>query len=128
MTVEFDPWDQIDQTLPELVPEAPQASRDYFHVSTGNLARLDARLEGRDWLTGQRSIADPYLYVMLRWAFHLEIGLYGFANLIRFAEPMYQDAGIRAAIIAEEDDITPWWSELVSYGENMARTTYRKAS
>jgi len=69
------------------------------------LKRLDAQLEGRDWLTGERSIADPYLFVMLRWAVRLKIGLDGFANLSRFAERMYKDAGVRAAIVAEEDGI-----------------------
>ncbi len=92
------------------------------------LARLDARLEGRDWLTGERSIADPYLYVMLRWAIRLEIGLYGFTNLIRFAERLYQDAGVRAAIIAEEDDLAQGRSGLAPDGQNAAPTPYRKAS
>jgi len=29
--------------------------------------RLDAALGGKDWLLGQRSIADPYLYALSRW-------------------------------------------------------------
>lgn len=92
------------------------------------LKRLDARLEGRDWLTGERSIADPYLYVMLRWAIRLEIGLYGFANLSRFAERMYQDAGVRDAIIAEKDDMAQLRPGAAPAGEHEALTTYRKVS
>ena len=92
------------------------------------LARLDARLEGRDWLTGERSIADPYLYVMLRWTIRFEIGLYGFANLIRFAERMYQDAGVRAAITAEEDGLSEWRPQFVPVAENPPLSDYRRVS
>jgi len=92
------------------------------------LARLDARLEGRDWLTGERSIADPYLYVMLRWAIRLEIGLYGFTNLVRFAERMYQDSGVRAAITAEEDGLSQSRSQFFPAAENTSVPDYRKVS
>lgn len=67
------------------------------------LAQLDEQLAGRDWLTGERSVADPYLFVMLRWAVRLEIGLDERENLQRFVERMYGDDGVRAAISAEED-------------------------
>jgi glutathione S-transferase len=66
---------------------------------------LDKRLEGRRWLVDERSIADPYLFVMLRWAIRLDIGLDGFTNLSQFAERMDADPGVRAAITAEEDDV-----------------------
>jgi glutathione S-transferase len=92
------------------------------------LARLDARLEGRDWLTGERSIADPYLYVMLRWAIRLEIGLDGFANLVRFAERMYHDPGVRAAITAEEDGLSQSRSQFFPAAENTPVPDYRKVS
>jgi glutathione S-transferase len=68
------------------------------------LGRLDARLEGREWLVDKRSIADPYLLVMLRWALRLNIGLDGLGNLSRFRERMVADAGVRAAILAEEGE------------------------
>jgi glutathione S-transferase len=69
------------------------------------LQRLDARLQGRDWLVDRRSIADPYLFVMLRWAAKLQIDSNGFSNLARFSARMYDDAGVRAAIIEEEGSI-----------------------
>jgi glutathione S-transferase len=70
-----------------------------------HLDRLDARLVGREWLADERSIADPYLFVMLRWAIRLKIGVDGFENLSRFLERMYADAGVRTAVIAEEGRI-----------------------
>ena len=71
------------------------------HVHT-YLERLDAQLAGRDWLAGTRSVADPYLLVILRWAVGLDIGLYGLSHLMRFARRMEADPGVRAAILAEE--------------------------
>ncbi|SFN50229.1 glutathione S-transferase family protein [Variovorax sp. OV329] len=66
------------------------------------LKRLDAQLQGRDWLTGQRSIADPYLFVMLRWAVGTKVGLHGFDNLRRFISRMHADPGVHAALMIEE--------------------------
>jgi glutathione S-transferase len=66
------------------------------------LRRLDARIEGREWLTGERSIADAYLFVMLRWAIGTKVGLYGFANLSRFVRRLHDDEGVHAALAMEE--------------------------
>jgi glutathione S-transferase len=66
------------------------------------LERLDTQLEGRDWLTGTRSVADPYLYVILRWALSTQVGLTGFKYLSRFLNLMDTNRGVRAAVLAEE--------------------------
>lgn len=67
-----------------------------------HLKRLDEQLEGKDWLIGQRSVADPYLFVMLRWAIGKGIPLREFNSLSRFLERMHEDSGVRAAIAKEE--------------------------
>jgi len=67
----------------------------------GYFERLDAQLAGRDWLAGQRSIADPYLFVVLRWAKSLGLDLSGLGNLDAFAQRMSADAGVREALGAE---------------------------
>ena len=69
------------------------------------LERIDGRLKGRDWLANERSIADPYLFVLLRWSIKLKIDFHGLENLARFFSRMSADAGVRAAIIAEEGRI-----------------------
>jgi len=66
------------------------------------LELLDNRLRGRDWLVDDRSIADPYLFVMVRWARRLSIDAGGLDNLQRFFERMQADAGVRAALTAQE--------------------------
>lgn len=61
-------------------------------------ARLDAQLEGRDWLTGARSIADAYLFVTLRWTHAVGVDVSGLANLRRFEAHMHADAGVQRAL------------------------------
>jgi len=74
------------------------------HVRT-YLAHIDKRLEGRDWLVDERSVADPYLFVLSRWAVRLNVGLDAFASLSRFSERMYADPSVRKVIDAEESAV-----------------------
>lgn len=67
----------------------------------GLFRRVDTQLDGRDWITGTRSIADPYLYVVTRWAKVAGIDLSGFDNLERFFESIATDPGVRGALQAE---------------------------
>lgn len=62
---------------------------------------LDQALKEHDWLTGARSIADPYLYVMLRWADGVKIDIADLDNLVRFRKRMEQDASVQKALAAE---------------------------
>jgi glutathione S-transferase len=88
-----------DETMAEALAEQARLQ------ITIHLQRLDAQLEGKDWLTGKRSVADPYLFVVLRWSIGKGIPLQGFKNLPRFLERMYADPDVRAAIANEEDAI-----------------------
>jgi glutathione S-transferase len=63
--------------------------------------RVDAQLAGKDWLTGSRSIADPYLFVTLRWARATQVDLSGLENLAKFFERMRADADVAATMAAE---------------------------
>lgn len=66
------------------------------------LERIERHLAGRHWLAGERrSIADPYLYVTLRWAHTTGVDLSGLDNLAAFAARMEEDAGVRRALAAE---------------------------
>ncbi|QNH17991.1 glutathione S-transferase [Xanthomonas sp. SS] len=63
-------------------------------------ARVDAQLATQPWLAGaQRSIADAYLFVTLRWAQALRIELG--ANLQDFFARMAADPQVQAALQAE---------------------------
>lgn len=67
----------------------------------GLFERLDRQLEGKEWVAGQRSIADPYLFVVTRWARAMEVDLSGLENLARYFERMRQDPGVRKALADE---------------------------
>lgn len=83
--------DEADARAKEL---AKQKLRGYFE-------RADAQLDGKDWLTGSRSIADPYLFVVTQWAKKTGVDLSGLDNLARFDAHMAADPGVQAALKAE---------------------------
>ncbi|TAL75366.1 MAG: glutathione S-transferase family protein [Rhodanobacter sp.] len=63
---------------------------------------IDKHLTGRDWLAGTtRSIADPYLFVVLTWAHFVKVDLTGYENLKRFEAKMRTDAGVQKALKAQ---------------------------
>lgn len=59
---------------------------------------VDKQLADRDWLAGPRSIADPYLFVMLRWAKGMKLDLSGLNNLERFFERMQSDPAVQKVL------------------------------
>lgn len=67
----------------------------------GLFERANAQLDGRDWIAGFRSYADPYLYVTLRWAARMGIDLGGLDRLAAFSSRMAADADVRAVLKAE---------------------------
>jgi glutathione S-transferase len=87
---------------PSLAAAIADTARE--HVRT-YLGRIDKQLAGREWLNGERSAADPYLFVLLRWAVRRNVGLDGLANLSRFADRMYADAAVRKVIQTEENAV-----------------------
>jgi glutathione S-transferase len=102
--VAFKPVFNPRRILPDPAHANAIAETARAHVRT-LFGRIDKQLAGRDWLTNQRSVADPYLFVMTRWAVRLNVGVDGLGNVLRFAERMYADAGVQKAIRAEEDAI-----------------------
>jgi glutathione S-transferase len=65
-------------------------------------SQIDAQLAGKPYLAGDApSIADAYLYVVLRWARAKEVDLAGQDNLAAFEKRMEADKGVQAALKAE---------------------------
>ncbi|HLS43016.1 MAG TPA: glutathione S-transferase N-terminal domain-containing protein [Paenalcaligenes sp.] len=62
---------------------------------------LDKQLEAKDWVTGRRSVVDPYLYTVLRWANSMKIDLSDLQSLSRFKQQMETDAGVQQALKEE---------------------------
>lgn len=79
--------------------DVQEHAREKLHTL---FARLDARLKDNTWLTGKhRSIADPYLFVVLRWARAKKVDLEGMQALDTFFTRMREDAGVKKALAAE---------------------------
>jgi len=76
---------------------------EHARAKLGKLfARIDKQLAEHAWLAGdRRSVADPYLFVVLRWARGKKVPLDGLAALDAFYERMHQDPGVRKALAAE---------------------------
>ncbi len=74
--------------------QASQTLRQYF-------SRLDQQLADKEWLTGQRSIADAYLFVTLFWANFLKLDMNGLDNLAAFTARMQADTAVQKALSAQ---------------------------
>ena len=83
---------------PVLIERSKQAARDKLRVL---FERVDRQLAGRDWITGSRSIDDPYLFVVTRWALAMDVDLSGLDNLHRFFNHMLADPGVQRALQQE---------------------------
>lgn len=62
---------------------------------------LDRQLEGKQWVTGTRSVVDPYLYTIIRWAKAVNIDLSNLPNILAFHDRLHADPGVQAALAAE---------------------------
>lgn len=86
--------------------DGDEAQRDLRQKAAARLRRqfeqLDAQIGDGRWLVDdRRSIADPYLFVILRWARAKQLDLGELDNLARFFDAMSTDAGVQAALKAE---------------------------
>lgn len=85
----------LDEAAAQQTKEAARKKlRGYFE-------RVNAQLDGRDYITGARSIADPYLFVVTRWAKAMGVDLAGLPHLDAFFARMLADDGVRAAMQTE---------------------------
>ena len=68
----------------------------------GKFKYLDGRLAGRDYLLGKQfTVADGYLYVMLRWADGHKMDLSGFPHLMAFKERVAARPKVQEALAKE---------------------------
>jgi glutathione S-transferase len=88
-----------DESAASVIKETARSNiRRYLDV-------LERQFDGRDWLVDQRSIADPYLFVLLRWAVRFQVDTRGLVRLSAFLSRMYADSCVRTALVAEEDGV-----------------------
>ena len=83
---------------PALIESTKDAARKKLR---GLFERADAQLAGHEWIAGDRSVADPYLFVTIRWALANGVDLSGLENLRRFFDAMLADPGVQRALQQE---------------------------
>jgi glutathione S-transferase len=82
------------------LPADIRAEREEYLLRRYEL--IDKQLEGRQYLFGDRfTIADAYLFTVLRWAPAVKVDLSRFANLHRFQERVGARPAVQAALGAE---------------------------
>lgn len=70
-----------------------------FVVLNPMLRRLDSKLEGVKFiLNDRRSVADPYLYVLLRWVDNAPQGISPYPELARYRRALEQDGAVLRAL------------------------------
>lgn len=86
---------------------AAEDAQEELRASAARLLRqqfgiVDAHLAGREYLAGAKaSVADAYLFVVLRWAHAKQVDLGGLDHLAAFFQRMQADPGVQAAMRAE---------------------------
>ena len=64
----------------------------------GLFQRVDQQLGRHEWLAETRSITDPYLFVMTRWAKSMKVDLSGLDKLDAWFGRMQEDPGVTKAL------------------------------
>lgn len=81
-------------------PEHENSVREAaFMLIDSQFAFLEEKMKGKNHVVGdRRTIADPYLFVFLRWGNHLPKPLSDYPNLHRFFLHMAEDEGVKRAL------------------------------
>lgn len=75
---------------------AKDALRRHFEI-------FEKQLIANDWIAGeQRSVADPYLFVLIRWARAIKLDLTGLDRLLRYYQRIGADPMVMEAMTAEK--------------------------
>lgn len=83
--------------------EAKQAAVQAGHALVRKqLGHLDAHLEGREWMLGDRSVIDAYAFPMIRWAIKmLPDGLKGYDNVQALHDRIAADEAVQKVLARE---------------------------
>lgn len=86
--------------------EAKQAAVQAGHALVRKqLGHLNAHLEGREWMLGDRSVIDAYAFPMIRWAIKmLPDGLKGYDNVQALHDRIAADAAVQKVLAVEAGD------------------------
>lgn len=80
----------------------PEGQQELAEKSAAKLRNIftivNRQLGGKEWIAGTRSIADPYLYTVLRWTKAKDVDLSGLDDLQAFYDRMETDPAVQKAL------------------------------
>ncbi|UPQ69588.1 glutathione transferase GstA [Kluyvera ascorbata] len=84
----------------------PDTPEDYKPTARAlldkKLAYIDESLANAQWISGSRfTIADAYLFTVLRWAFAVKLEMAGYKNIASYMERVAARPAVAAAMAAE---------------------------
>ena len=81
---------------------AVQKTKDHAREQLRKIFEIvDRQLGKGDYIAGQRSVADAYLFVTLMWAGIVKVDLSGLQNIKKFEQRMRADPAVQAALKGE---------------------------
>lgn len=88
---------------PFFKPNTPDAYKAILREAIdARFAHVEKALEGKDYLMGAKfTVADGYLFVMLRWADGVKIDITALKNLVAHKARVHARPGVQAALKAE---------------------------
>jgi glutathione S-transferase len=83
--------------------EAARAMRSRAPVAVAEYLQLaEEKLGGNEWIHGDYTVSDPYLFVFTGWAPRLSVDMTAFPKLQSHRERMMQRPAVKAALAREE--------------------------
>ena len=80
-------------------PATPDAYKTMARETIAKrFAHVDSELAGKSFLTGPFTVADGYLFVMLRWADAMSVDISSLRNLVAFKERVAARPAVQAAM------------------------------
>ncbi len=87
---------------PLFQPALSDEAKAFFHNRLlDKFKYVDGKLDGKDYLMGSFSVADGYLYVMLRWADAMKLDLASMKNLTAYKARMAARPKVQEALKSE---------------------------
>jgi glutathione S-transferase len=90
---------------PQKVCNLPESAGNVLSLAAEanakNFALIEKMLDGKDWVLGEWSVADAYIFVFWRWAQALKLDTTAFPNYAKHAERMMQRPAVQRALEAE---------------------------
>jgi glutathione S-transferase len=98
-------------TDPSAFPTITETGRKTFH---GYLKQIDGKLAGRDWLSDQYSVLDPYGLVFYAWGARRGLPMEELKNYSAFKDRMLTRPAVRR--VAEKENLQIWRDQQAKSG------------